>query len=162
MHEMNFFWGVIYILSIGAVDWVLYRSMFKQLMELEKGIKAGNRPEFKTVTNWWLAARFFVTVILFSLGWCWYFEFYWSVPVANTLGWTSPLFYLTCAFALVGWMVTCWLLARLWLKGFAPHLYDCYQPYYNNGHRTDVRDAINSLLLMGVTSYNEPKKQSTS
>ncbi|MFH1112099.1 MAG: hypothetical protein V1712_03485 [Patescibacteria group bacterium] len=136
----SFLWGTFYMLALGFIA-LLMVVIFKSLTKMEKAAEGGQRFSFEEeIDNKWFWARFFLT------GMFWLFGLELVNMLLNFTGWVMPKKswqYLPLALVFstgaIGWAIISWVLARLWLKWYAPTVYKIYRPYYQPSLRKNIR-----------------------
>lgn len=131
--------GIIVALLLGAFTWY----SLEKLNQMEKMVKnRKTKYSFVEIDEKWTPIRFLVT-LEFAL-----FLFEWGLCIAEFIGYHPSMnvpigryffhFTIVC-FAIIGLCRFCWFLARLWLKRYAPEIYETYKPYYHYGLRQSVK-----------------------
>lgn len=130
--------GII-VLLVGVFTWY----SLEKLNTMEKMVKSRKaKYSFVEIDTKWTPIRFQITV------WFAVFLFVLGLRIADFIGYYPSMnvpigryffhFTIVC-FAIVGLCRFCWFLARLWLKGVAPKIYEIYKPYYHYGLRQPIK-----------------------
>ena len=134
---INYIFGLV----IGIIACVAYVTIYKfylgPLMEQEK--RGTDIHNTSVLYQTWSGARIALTM-LFGFG-----GFYMAQAMAKLIGWHvghgiiglyAVMIYF---FAMVGWALCSWWLARFYLKKFAPNIYETYAPYYSPEFRQKIQ-----------------------
>jgi magnesium-transporting ATPase (P-type) len=149
-----FIYGIIYAVIFIGVGTILIRLLVKLNRMENKLVNKTAKQTLKEIEDFWWAVRLAITVVFLIFCWSWGsliadlvgYHYTKSVFVGYTLLFHSVVMILAIS-ALVR---LCWFLARLWLKGVAPKIYEIYKPYYSPNLRKRIVDS-NELITRFTT-----------